>query len=47
MDLNYSTKNLFPSLVHIFDVNGFDEIQDKLIDYAYDFKKREPEGVLI
>ena len=47
MDLNYSTKNLFPSLVHIFDVNGFDEIQDKLIDYAYDFKKREPEGVII
>ena len=47
MDLNYSTKNLFPSLVHIFDVNGFDEIQDKLIDYAYDFKKREPKGVII
>ena len=47
MDLSYSTINLFPSLVHMFNVNGFDEIQDKLIDYAYDLKKREPEGVLI
>ena len=47
MDLNYSTTNLFPSVIHQFDVNGFSEIQDKLIDYAYDLKKREPEGVLI
>ena len=47
MDLSYSTKNLFPSLVHIFDVNGFDQIQNDLIDYAYDFKKRKPEGVIV
>ena len=47
MDLNYSTTNLFPSVIHQFDVNGFDEIRDKLIDYAYDLKKREPEGVSI
>ena len=47
MDLSYSNINLFPSIIHQFDVNGFSEIQDKLIDYAYDLKKREPEGVLI
>ena len=47
MDLNYSTNLIFPVPVHQFDVNGFDEIQDELIDYAYDLKKREPEGVLI
>ena len=46
MDLNYSTKNIFPSLVHIFDVNGFDEIQDKLIHYAYQFKDKDPDGVI-
>ena len=44
MDLSYSTINLFPSLVHMFDVNGFNEIQNELIDYAYDFKEREPRG---
>ena len=47
MDLNYRTNIIFPVPVHQFDVNGFGEIQDKLIDYAYDLKKREPEGVLI
>ena len=45
MDLNYNSINLFPTIIHQFDVNGFSEIQDKLIDYAYDLKKREPEGV--
>ena len=47
MDLSYNTINLFPSIVHIFDVNGFDEIQNELIDYAYGFKKKEPKGVSI
>ena len=47
MDLSYSNINLFPSIIHQFDVNGFGEIQDKLIDYAYDLKKIEPEGVSI
>ena len=47
MDLSYSNINLFPSVIHQFDVNGFGEIQDELIDYAYDLKKREPEGVSI
>ena len=47
MDLNYSNINLFPSVIHQFDVNGFGEIQNELIDYAYYLKKREPEGVFI
>ena len=47
MDLSYNTVNLFPSFVHVFDVNGFDEVQNQLIDYAYDLKKKEPEGVSI
>ena len=47
MDLSYSNINLFPSVIHQFDVNGFGEIQNQLIDYAYDLKKREPEGVSI
>ena len=47
MDLNYNSIPLFPTIIHQFDVNGFSEIQDKLIDYAYDLKKREPAGVII
>ena len=47
MDLSYSNINLFPSVIHQFDVNGFDEIQNELIDYVYDLKKKEPEGVSI
>ena len=46
MDLNYSTINLFPVPIHQFDVNGFSEIQDELIDYAYKIKK-EDKGVEI
>ena len=46
MDLNYSTKNIFPVPIHIFDVNGFDEIQNRLIDYAYNLRE-EDEGVCI
>ena len=47
MDLNYRTVNLFPTIIHQFDVNGFDEIQNQLIDYAYQFKNKNPEGVKI
>ena len=44
MDLSYSNINLFPSIIHQFDVNGFSEIKDKLIDYVYDCKKNDSEG---
>ena len=47
MDLSYSTTNLFPVPIHIFDVNGFNQIKNQLIDYAYDLKKKDSEGVTI
>ena len=47
MDLNYKTNLIFPTPIHQFDVNGFSEIQDELIDYAYDFNKKDPIGVSI
>ena len=47
MDLNYKVTNIFPVPIHQFDVNGFDEIQNDLIDYAYEFKKNNPDGNVI
>ena len=47
MDLNYELVNLFPSSVHIFNINGFDEVRNKLIDYAYEYKKNDPDGNII
>ena len=44
MDLNYNTVNIFPSVIHQFDVNGFDEIQDELIDCAYKMREKDPVG---
>ena len=44
MDLSYNTINLFPSIIHVFDVNGFGIIQKELIDYSYDLKKKDPIG---
>ena len=44
MDLSYSTINLFPSSVHMFDVNGFDEVQDELIDFVYNMREKDPVG---
>ena len=46
MDLNYSTINIFPIPIHVFDANGFKEIQNQLIDYAYNLKEKD-EGVTI
>ena len=45
MDLNYKTNLIFPIPIHQFDVNGFSEIKDELIDYVYDCKKKDPKGV--
>jgi len=47
VDLNYELVNLFPSSVHIFNINGFDEVRNKLIDYAYEYKKNDPDGNII
>ena len=46
MDLNYNSIPIFPTIIHQFDVNGFDEIQNRLIDYAYNLRE-EDEGVCI
>ena len=46
MDLNYSTTNLFPTIIHQFDVNDFDEIKDDLIKYAY-IKRHNDAGHII
>ena len=46
MDLSYNTVNIFPNPIHIFDVNGFEQIKNQLIDYAYNLKK-EDDGVVV
>tara|TARA_R100000388_G_C7180912_1_gene128583 strand:- start:84 stop:677 length:594 start_codon:yes stop_codon:yes gene_type:complete len=46
VNINYTTENIFPVPIHIFNVNGFEKIQNDLIDYAYDLKNKEPKGVL-
>ena len=47
MDLNYSNINLFPTILHQFDVRGFEEIKDDLVKYAYDLKDSDITGVSI
>ena len=47
MDLSYKTNTVFPIPIHQFDVNGFDKIQNELVDYAYDLKEKDPEGNLL
>jgi len=44
VDLSYNTTNLFPVIIHQFDVNGFEILQKELIDYSYDLKKKDPIG---
>ena len=44
MDLNYKTNLIFPIPIHLFDVNGFNEIQDELIDFVYNMREKDPVG---
>ena len=44
MDLSYNTVNIFPVPIHQFDVNGFSEIQDELIDFVYKMREKDPVG---
>ena len=44
MDLNYKTNLIFPVPIHQFDVNGFSEIQDELINYVYKIREKDPVG---
>ena len=43
--LNYSVKNIFPISIHEFQMNQFDDIKFKLIDYVYNLQKQNPTGV--
>jgi len=43
----HSTEYIFPTPIHFFYIEGFENIKNKLIDYAYDFKKRYPKGRVI
>ena len=47
MNAKYSYVNLFPSPVHIFDIDEFDKLQDDLIDHVYKLKKQDPNGHVI
>ena len=47
MDLDYRTNIIFPVPIHQFDVNGFSEIQDELIDLAYKMREKDPVGHVI
>ena len=43
--LNYSVRNIFPISIHEFQMNQFDDIKFKLIDYVYNLQKQNPTGV--
>ena len=47
MDLNYKTNLIFPTPIHQFDVNGFNEIQNELIDYIYKIREKDSVGHVI
>ena len=47
MSVKYTLTNLFPSPVHIFESDGFDEFKNNLIDYVYKLKEKDPEGYTI
>ena len=42
---NYSVRNIFPISIHEFQMNQFDDIKFKLIDYVYNLQKQNPTGV--
>jgi len=43
VDLSYSTGNIFPVPIHVFDIKDFNLYQKDLIDYAYTLKSKDPE----
>ena len=47
MNTKYSYLNFFPSPIHIFDIDGFDKLQNDLIDHAYKLKKQDPDGCIL
>ncbi len=47
VDLNYNLQNIFPVSIHQFRINDFDDMKGKLINYAYDTKKKDSLGAII
>jgi len=47
INLNCKTNLIFPVPIHQIDVNGFEEIENELIDYCYAMKRQNPIGVSI
>ena len=45
--LNYNVRNIFPISIHEFEINQFDDIKSKLIDYTYNLQKQDSVGVNI
>ena len=37
---------LFPTIVHDIKVSSFNEVQDDLIKFSYQQKKKDPKGVI-
>ena len=44
MDLNYKTLNLFPSNIHILEIDNFDNYKDQIVKDIYDEKDKDSEG---
>jgi len=47
VDLNYKLQNIFPISIHQFRINDFDDMKGKLINYAYDAKKKDSLGATV
>ena len=43
--LNYSVRNIIPIPIHQIEINQFNDIKFKLIDYVYNLQKQDPVGV--
>ena len=43
MTISY-TDSIFGQLIHVFDIESFNEVEKELIQYCYQFKKNDPDG---
>ena len=47
MDLNYNTQLLFPTCIHIFQIENFESVKDELVEHVYEENDKDPEGRII
>ena len=45
INLDYTIENIFAIPIHYLKIKNFDNNKDKLVKYAYDLKKIQPDGV--